>query len=74
MKKRSRRLTVAGVFLAVLLIVVEEATDVELFGEALLGVFCIALIASSVGSDSGGAIEARAHSAEAARRLSEPSF
>lgn len=61
-------------FLAVLLIVAEEAWDVELFGEALLGILCIALIASSVRSESGRAIEAPAHSAEAARRLSEPSF
>lgn len=61
-------------FVAVLLIVVEEAAAVELMGEALLGLLCIVLIASSIGEDSGGASEVPADDVEAARILGRPSF
>lgn len=73
-RKRRRFYAVGGLLFAVLLIVAEEVFEVEFMGEALLGVLCIALIASSVSGDSGGATEVPTEDVEAARRLAKPSF
>jgi hypothetical protein len=71
-KQHRRQYALGGLFLAIALITIEEIFDVELLGEAVLGLVCIVLIASSV-SD-GGASEVPADSADAARAMGKPSF
>ncbi len=73
-KKQRRRYAVGGLSFAVFLILAEEVVDIEFLGEALLGLLCIVLIASSVGESSGGATEVPAEDAEAARMMGSPSF
>lgn len=73
-KTQRRRYAVGGLCFAVFLIVAEEVVNIEFLGEALLGLICIILIASSVSEDSGGASEVPTQDAEAARVLGKPSF
>lgn len=74
LRKQRRRYAVGGLLFAIFLITAGEVADVEFLGEALLGLICIVLIASSVGEDSGGRSEAPADDVEAARVLGKPSF
>lgn len=73
-RKQRRRYAVGGLVVAVLLIVAEEMVGTEFLGEALLGLLCIVLIASSVSESSGGASEVPAEDADAARMMGTPSF
>ena len=73
-KKQRRRYAVGWLGLAVFLIVAEEAADIEFLGEALLGLVCIVLIATSVGESPGAATEVPAEDADAARMMGTPSL
>ena len=73
-RKQRRRYAVGGLIVAVLLIIAEEVMDTEFLGEALLGLLCIVLIASSVGESSGGSTEVPAEDADVARMMGTPSF
>ncbi|MCQ3803184.1 MAG: hypothetical protein OXC98_01570 [bacterium] len=73
-KKQRRRYAVGWLGLAVFLIVAEEAADIEFLGEALLGLVCIVLIATSVGESPRAATEVPAEDADAARMMGTPSL
>ncbi len=72
--KVRRRVGLVGLLCCVFLIVAEEIVDVEFFGEALLGLFCIVLLGTSATEEGKAGAEAPAEDPEAVRRLARPSF
>ena len=73
-RKVRKLIGLVGLLFCLSLIVAEEITGAEFFGEALLGLFCIILLGASARGEGKRAGDGPAEDAEVARRLARPSF